>query len=77
MAKRTRTVNWMENKIVEVLSKRCQITTYLALSSCVLRNVRTIEEQHNLDIALVNLLSRKEVKKEKDECGFTVFKLAG
>lgn len=77
MSKRTRTVNWMENKIIEVLSKKRVITTYLALSALVLQNVRNIEEQQNLDIALSYLLSRKEIQKEKDNHGFTVFKLAG
>jgi DNA-dependent RNA polymerase auxiliary subunit epsilon len=67
----------MENKIIETLSKKRVITTYLALSACVLKNVRSIEEQHNLDIALVHLLSRKEITQEKDSDGFTVFKLAG
>ena len=75
MSRRTRTIQWMEGKIVEILSKRCVITTNLALSALVLRNVRSIEEQHNYDIALSYLLSRKTVKQEKDSDGFTVFKL--
>lgn len=77
MSKRTRTINWMENKIIEVLSKKRVITTDLALSALVLKNVRSIEEQQNLDIALSYLLSRKEILREKDSDGFTVFKLAG
>ncbi len=75
MSRRTRTIQWMEGKIFEVLSKRCVITTNLAISAHVLRNVRSTEEQHNLDIALAHLLSRKTVKQEKDSDGFTVYKL--
>jgi hypothetical protein len=50
MSKRTRTVNWCEGKIIEVLSRKRVITTSLALSALVLKNVRSIDEQHNLDI---------------------------
>lgn len=74
MSKKTRTISWMEGKVLEVLSKKRVITTYLALTSCVLRNVRSIDEQHNLDIAVARLLSRKEIIKENDCDGFTVFK---
>ena len=75
MSQRSRTVNWCETRIIRELSKRQVITTYLALSACVLRNVRSIEEQHNLDIALINLIFHKQVIKGKDKDGFTVFKL--
>ena len=76
MSKRIRTVSWCEQRIISELARRRSITTYLALSALVLRNVRSIDEKHNLDIALAHLLSRKEIKKEKDQEGFTVFKLA-
>ena len=76
MSKRSRSINWCEGKVVEILSKKCQITTYLALSANVLKNVRSIDEQHNLDIALINLISHKQITKEKDQDGFTVYKLA-
>ena len=76
MSSRARTISWMEGKIVEILIKRKEITTYLAMSACVLRNVRSIEEQHNLDIALAHLLSNRQITKEKDQDGFTVFRLA-
>ena len=76
MSQKTRTVKWIEGKIIEILSKRCQITTYLALSSCVLENVRSIEEQHNLDIAVAHLLSRRQIIQEKDPNGFTTYQLA-
>ncbi len=76
MSQKTRTIKWIEGKIIEILSKRCPITTYLALSSCVLQNVRSIEEQHNLDIAVAHLLSRRQITQEKDKDGFTVYRLA-
>ena len=75
MSRRTRTINWMENKIIEVLSKKHIITTYLALSALVLKNVRSIDEQHNLDIAVAHLLSRREITQEKDKDGFRVYRL--
>ena len=76
MSQKTRTIKWIEGKIIEILSKRCQITTYLALSSCVLQNVRSIEEQHNLDIAVALLLSKKQIMQDKDQDGFTVYQAA-
>ena len=76
MSQRTRTIEWCEGRIIRELSVRQIITTYLALSACVLRNVRSIEEQHNLDIALQHLLSDRQITKEKDVDGFTVYKLA-
>jgi len=76
MSMRTRTVSWCEGNIVKVLSEKCQITTYMALSSCVLVNVRSIEEQHNLDIAVAHLLSKKQITQVKDQEGFTVYRLA-
>ena len=76
MSRRARTVSWCEGKVVEILSKTCAITTYLALSAVVLQNVRSIDEQHNLDIAVAYLLSRRQIKQEKDQDGFTIYKLA-
>lgn len=77
MSRRIRSINWCEQRIISELAKRRVVTTYLALSALVLKNVRSIDEQHNLDIALVNLLSRKEILREKDSNGLTVFKLWG
>jgi hypothetical protein len=76
MSSRTRTIRWIEGKIVEILMKRKEITTYLAMSACVLENVRSIEEQHNLDIALAHLLSNRQITKEQDQDGFTIFRMA-
>ena len=68
MSKRTRTVSWCEQRIISEITKRKEITTYLVLSAVVLRNVQNVDEQHNLDIALAYLLSRKEITKEKGDC---------
>jgi hypothetical protein len=76
MSMRTRTVSWMEGKIIKVLSSKCRISTYLALSACVLVNVRSIEEQQNLDIAVAHLISKKQITQVKDQDGFTVYSLA-
>ena len=71
-----RTISWIESKITQVLYKNKTITTYIALSAMVLEDVRSIDEQHRLDIALINLLSRKIIKRCKDSDGFTVYSLA-
>ena len=73
---KNRTISWCEGKIISVLTRQREITTYLAMSAQVLRNVRSIDEQHNLDIAIENLLSRKIIQKTKDRDGYTVFSLA-
>jgi hypothetical protein len=75
MAQKDRSVEWVEQKIRKVLTKKKQITTYLAMSACVLENVRSIEEQRNLDRALANLIFRGLIKREKDPDGFTLYRL--
>jgi chaperonin cofactor prefoldin len=75
--KKDRSVDWCEKKIVKVLTKKRQITTYLAMSACVLENVESIEEQRNLDRAIANLIVRGFLKRGKDEDGFTVYQLIG
>lgn len=77
MSNRTRTITWMEDKLLEVLTKRGIITTYLGLCYCVLHDVRSIQEQHNLDMAVTNLLSQQKITKCKDEDGFAEYRLAG
>lgn len=74
MSQRARTIGWCEGKILEVLGKRNSISSYLALSACVIRDVRSLEEQHNLDIALVHLISQKKILKQVEN-GDTVYKL--
>ena len=76
MSRRTRSVSWCEGRITSELSKRKVITTHLALSALVFsREMRSIQEEHNFDIALAQLLSRREIKQEQDEHGFTVYRL--
>ena len=76
MAKRTITIKWCESRILKELAKRPTITTSLALSAIVLRDVRNLEEGHNLDIAVQNLKSRKLIQIQKDKDGFTTYQLA-
>jgi predicted transcriptional regulator len=71
MAQKDRSVQWVEKKILKVL------TTYLAMSARVLENVRSIEEQRNLDRALANLIFRGLIKREKDKEGYTLYRLGG
>ena len=75
MAQKDRSVLWVEKRVLKVLSKKRQITTYLAMSACVLENVRSLEEQRNLDRALANLIFRGLIKREKDKDGFTLYRL--
>ncbi len=64
---KNRTIEWIKIKIVKILSKQEYVQSYLALSSLVLENVRSFEEQKNLDAAIKNLLDRKIIKKyQKD-----------
>ena len=72
-----RTVAWMESKITQILGQKSMVTTYLALSSLVLRDVRSTNEQINLDVAIEYLVSKKVINRFKDEKnGYTVFSLA-
>ena len=64
---KNRTIDWIEIKIVKILSKQEYVQSYLALSSLVLENVRSFEEQKNLDVAIKNLLDRKIIKKYKKD----------
>ena len=73
---RDRTVSWMECQILKVLTTEKVIKSYLSLSALVLRNVRSIEEQHHLDIAVANLKSQRVVNCSKDIDGMSVYFLA-
>jgi len=66
MSKRTRTIQWLEGRILETLAKIQEIQTH---------DLRSAEEQHNFDIALQLLICKKEITKEKDDEGITVYKL--
>ena len=72
---RNRTVQWMENKILAILTKQSIVKSYLALSALTLDfNVRSLEEQHNLDIAIEYLLSKNMIIRYRAE-GMTNYKL--
>ena len=61
MSKRARSVDYIEGRILDVLGKSSpdKYPTYLALSSMALKyEVRNIDEQHNYDYALYNLLKK-------------------
>jgi chaperonin cofactor prefoldin len=75
MKQRTRTTQWCEKKILQVLSKKCQVVTYLALAAHVLENVQSLEEDRNCHRALGNLLSRGVVRQERTEDKFALFRL--
>lgn len=77
MSKRTRSASWFEGRILQVLSKHTEITTYLALSALsVGEGIGNLEEQFHMDVALCNLISRKLVRKLTDKDGFVVYQLA-
>jgi len=76
MSTKSRTIEWCESRIVQELSRKRAIVTSLALSRIVLRNVRSLEEDSNLDMAIQNLKSKRVISVGKDEDGFTVFRLA-
>ena len=73
---RNRTVEWCMAKVVRVLTKQPIVKSYLALSSLVLENVRSVDEQKTLDIAVENLVSKRAIKRCKDSAGMTTFTLA-
>jgi len=76
---RTRTVDWIEGRILEVLGKvkSNNFPISLALSAMAMKyEIRSIQEQHNFDTALMNLLRSGFVVQDKDEKGFQVYKLA-
>ncbi len=76
MAERTRTIKWIETRILKELAKRSTITTSLALSAIVLRNVRSLEEDQNLDLAVQLLKSKRLILVQKDDDGFTTYQAA-
>lgn len=78
MSQRTRTISWIEGRIIEVLSKSKpnNLPCPLALSAMALKfEMRSVEEQHNYDQALYNLLRKKVIVQTQDEKGFEVLKL--
>lgn len=78
MSRRARSVSWCEGRILEVLGKSApgKYPTYLALSAMTMNfEVRSIEEQHNFDYALYNLIRQGLVVKTQDQKGSNVVKL--
>jgi hypothetical protein len=79
MSQRTRTVSWIEGRILDVLGKVKQgkYPIPLALSAMSMKyEIRNLEEQHNYDMALFNLLKKGVIIQIQDEKGFEVLKLA-
>ncbi len=66
MSRKTRTIQWCEGRILEILGKRQEIQT---------EALRNTQEEHNLEIALAILISKKEIIREKDDEGITVYNL--
>ena len=72
---RNRSINWMQARILAILTRQSVVKSYLALSAVVLDfNVRSLEEQHSLDIAIEILLSKKMITRYREN-GMTNFKL--
>ena len=76
MSLKDRAIEWCEGKILRVLSKHKKVITDMALSWNVLEGVRSINEQHHLDIAIANLLSKRQITRETNDNGFTIYNLA-
>ena len=72
MSRRTKTINWLEGRIIRELSKRQEIPSSL---SSVIRDSTSIFEQHNFDIAIINLLSKRQIIKSRNNDGMTIYKL--
>ena len=72
---RNRSINWMQARILAILTRQSVVKSYLALSAVVLDfNVRSLQEQHNLDIAIEMLLSKKIIIRYRAD-GMTNFRL--
>ena len=66
MSRRTRTIRYLEGKIIEKLAKRQEINT---------EYLRSTEENHNFEIALQLLISKKKIIRGKNQEGMTIYKL--
>ena len=64
-----RTIEWVKAKILKVLAKNRSVWSYLKLSALVLENVRSLEEQHHLDIAIEELLVERTIRRWKENGG--------
>ena len=66
MSRKTRTIPYLEGRILEILAKQQEFQTV---------NLRNIEEEHNFDIAVQLLISKKEIIRITDQQGMTIYKL--
>ena len=69
MSKKARTVQWCEGRILQTLSKQQRNPGNIT------RGIRSIDEEHNFDIAYINLLTKKQICKSTDKLGMAVYKL--
>jgi hypothetical protein len=79
MSRRTRSVEWIEGRIMAVLSnvRQGKYPTSLVLSAMSLKfEMRSHIEQDNFDYALFNLIRAGSIIPFQDENGFKCFKLA-
>lgn len=79
MSNRTRTTEWIEGRILSVLSrvKKGKEPCLLSLSAMTMKyEVRSHEEQDNFDYALFNLVHSGSVIQFRDEDGFRCYKSA-
>ena len=73
--KRDRSVDWCQQKILQVLVQKKEIRTYLALSALVLeKGVRSVQESRNLNIAITNLVIDGQIKRTKDRNGCFMYR---
>ena len=71
---RTKKVDWLEGKIINVLSRGSERKSDAGLASLVLKNYGSKVEEDNFDIAVQMLLSRRLICRRSD-CGVMTYKL--
>jgi len=65
MSIRTRSIQYYENQILKSLNS----------PTCITQEIRTIEEQHNYDVALQNLICNKEIVLQRNSDGINTYKI--
>ena len=74
--KHDRSVDWCENKIMDLLKQKSQIVSYLKMVSMVLSGgVRSIQEKHNMDTAIGRLFVSGKIKFDKQPNGLRIYRL--
>ena len=71
---RTKNVDWLEGKIIYVLSRESEGKSDAGLLSLVLKNYGSKVEEDNFDIAVQMLLSRRLIYRGHDD-GVTTYRL--